>query len=688
MNQLIEDSADILIHEESNNIFNYTTVDIPMAANRILNLEPNYGLPIQIQRMPIPNLIKDLEAALSRIKLEETDTRKKEDIVNGLRAKTVNIITNFTKRSHKHHNHQSQITKDVIATKRFLKDNDNLIVAKSDKGNSTVIWYKEEYLRKMHEMLSDQTTYLKVKKDPTNKHQIRANKIIESLVKSNIIDKQEARSLTTYNAVPPKIYGLRKTHKQGCVLRPVVSCIDSLSYKVAALLHKYLIPYNILTFEHNMKDSFDFVRTLRTVELQEGYIMVSLNVVSLFTNVPKDLVTDIITKHWTQVKQHVRVEQNMLVEMINFCFESGYFSFQGEIYDQLDGCSMGNPASPSVANIAMNHIIEEAKQKLPFPIPFIKVYVDDTFIIIPRDGTDILLETFNSIHQRIQFTMELESELGLPFLDTLVKRNGDQLTTEMYSKPTNSNRILNFLSHHPLSQKLGVACGIFNRAVRLSTHDKVDISIEKAKSILRTNNYPNKIVKKCLGKTRARLEHAPQNATPEKIYSRFPFVAGLSERVGKCFGTTNCRLGFYNLNKVRGMYTRLKDKVDPNKRSNEVYKIPCSCNKHYIGQTKQLLKNRLNQHRLDCRNGNYLNKDKTALATHHFDTGHNFQFDKTTILDYETNWWKRNVSEMVFIKLHDTVNLRTDTQQLSAIYSNILTDYRQELNRIRRPTQT
>ncbi|KAI4478021.1 hypothetical protein M0804_012212 [Polistes exclamans] len=58
----------------------------------------------------------------------------------------------------------------------------------------------------------------------------------------------------------------------------------------------------------------------------------------------------------------------------------------------------------------------------------------------------------------------------------------------------------------------------------------------------------------------------------------------------------------------------------------------------WFGQTKQKLKNRLGQHRNDCKPTNVKKINTTALAEHHFKTGHNFKFDATTILDLEDNW--------------------------------------------------
>ncbi|KAJ4437686.1 hypothetical protein ANN_17831 [Periplaneta americana] len=54
-------------------------------------------------------------------------------------------------------------------------------------------------------------------------------------------------------------------------------------------------------------------------------------------------------------------------------------------------------------------------------------YVDDTFVVWPhgQDKLQEFLQHLNSIHANIQFTMEVESEGSLPFLDIHIHRKAD-----------------------------------------------------------------------------------------------------------------------------------------------------------------------------------------------------------------------------------------------------------------------
>ena len=70
-------------------------------------------------------------------------------------------------------------------------------------------------------------------------------------------------------------------------------------------------------------------------------------------------------------------------------------------------------------------------------------FLDDCFILwnstVPVDK---LWEELNSIHPKIQFTMEC-SETQLPFLDVLVKLNDGRISTDIYFKPTDTRLYLN-----------------------------------------------------------------------------------------------------------------------------------------------------------------------------------------------------------------------------------------------------
>lgn len=661
--------------QQHTTLYNFTNVQLPEYCIRVLNLAPKVGVPLNRNEIPIPTLIKDVEYGISRINIDDPDPRVIENVRNNYRLKVINSMTNFYSRQDNLIDDRWQnLLNDFKKTRQFLKDNKDIIVMRADKGGSTVIMRKDEYVETMRLMLSDSTVYSRIDKDPTNKFQTLANNLVNNLEKDGAIDNITAKGLKTHNAVPPRIYGLRKIHKEGCKLRPVVSSIKGPSYKLGRYIHQLLSPLVCLN-NINVKDSTEFVAFINRAQLPKNYILISLDVVSLFTNVPKMLVNKIIEEKWDSLSEIVKMKKDLFIRLMNSCFDLGYFSFEEKFYVQLDGTTMGGPASPTIANFVMQYILEKVSTLLPFEVKYMRLYVDDMFMAVPNGEVDNILNYFNGIDDKIQFTIEKEMNGCLPFLDVMVIRETDgTLKTNWYTKPTSSGRLLNFLSNHPMSQKKSVALGLLHRAINLS-HESFHIeNIERVKQLLKNNNYPPEFVNKCI--ERFKENQRKVRVSENKYFFKFPFIKSLSPHISRAFIGTDWKPASYNIKTIGNLYTKLKDKVDERVMSELIYAVPCECGKKYVGQTKQWLKSRTNQHRLDCRPVNIIKSEQTALARHHFNTGHNFDFSKISILDREDNYRKRCVSEMIHIYLNNTVNLKTDTNNLSCLYNGLLDSYK------------
>jgi len=67
----------------------------------------------------------------------------------------------------------------------------------------------------------------------------------------------------------------------------------------------------------------------------------------------------------------------------------------------------------------------------------------DIALAVSHHKSNELLAMFNSLHPRIQFTMEIGSK-KLYFLDVTLINNKNKLEFDWYRKPTFSGRVLNF----------------------------------------------------------------------------------------------------------------------------------------------------------------------------------------------------------------------------------------------------
>ncbi|EFN62854.1 hypothetical protein EAG_00122, partial [Camponotus floridanus] len=86
-----------------------------------------------------------------------------------------------------------------------------------------------------------------------------------------------------------RAYGLPKIHKPNCPLRIIVSSINSPLYKFAAFLHNCLFE-NLPDAKNHISNSYELVNSINNCFVEEHINLVSLDVVSLFTNVPTDLI--------------------------------------------------------------------------------------------------------------------------------------------------------------------------------------------------------------------------------------------------------------------------------------------------------------------------------------------------------------------------------------------------------------
>ncbi|XP_044760848.1 uncharacterized protein LOC123318294 [Coccinella septempunctata] len=600
----------------SKRIYNYTNVSLPPKVEELLQFGPKFNVPFLKKEIPVPRIIADVEYYISSREVNETfrDT---------LRADFVNLLTNYLHRVNGRVDVHDKMVRNFNITKRFLKDNNDIIVNKSDKGGSIVIMYREDYVNHVKGMLSDVNTYKLLKKDPTSSFQKRANALVDSLFENSFISEFEKKKLKKHNSVPPRLYCLRKTHKEGLHMRPIVSGINSPSSNIATFIHNTLSDV-ATTFQHQVNSSFEFVEFSKNVVLPDGYVLVSLDVTSLFTNITHALTVQIIKKNWQTISAYTCLDRKTFLMLVDFLFESSYFMFNGETYLQIEGTTMGGIASPIFGKFVMNDLVITVVSQLPFPVPFVKFYVDDSVMALPFDMIDETVKIFNSYHDKIQFTFEVETGGSLPFLDVCLHRTEEQkIITNWYTKPTSSGIILNYLSNHATSYKISAINNLLHRAINLSSPVYHDLNIKKVKHILRDNKYPKPFVDRIVSELlrKRNNEKTVNTTTMSKAYFKFPYVPELSQKIKRTLKTENSELVFYNMKTVGSLYSKIKDPINKDHRSGVIYGIPClDCDKMYIGQTRQYLQNRIKQHAYDVRD--VKNRERTALCSHFFKDDH------------------------------------------------------------------
>lgn len=160
----------------------------------------------------------------------------------------------------------------------------------------------------------------------------------------------------------------------------------------------------------------------------------------------------------------------------------------------------------------------------------------------------------------------------------------------------------------------------------------------------------------------------------ETKYVSAPYTPCLSEKLSKILVKHNITLAHQPRNKIKNtVFSKLKDTIPKQKTKHVVYAVPCGTDdgKIYVGQTGRMLETRINEHRNNMRK----KEAKTGLTQHHLEEGHNFNFDKTEILERIENQASRTIAEAFHIKLlgdDRVVNMQRECGGIDSTYNGLV----------------
>ena len=130
--------------------------------------------------------------------------------------------------------------------------------------------------------------------------------------------------------------------------------------------------------EYSIKTTTDFAERLSNRPVDDDEVLVSYDVSSIFTEVPlNETIDHIVLEIYTNNKLPQLSSKLLLRRHLCNVTKNTVFSLNDVLYKEIDGCGMGNPLSPVLANIFMAKL--EADVVRPFNPPFYDRYVDDCF---------------------------------------------------------------------------------------------------------------------------------------------------------------------------------------------------------------------------------------------------------------------------------------------------------------------
>ena len=591
-----------------------------------------------------------------------------KDPVVKLKAKTLLLrlyskyVSGFFYNRKKFHNLEEE---ELEALLKLSRD-DTIIVSSPDKGHGVVIMNKSDYIAKMNVILSDQSKFKKVETDDNIENLTKFQSFLRNLNNTKIRkDKSQPINDAVYEEIRPKcartavMYGLPKLHKDGVPLRPILSSYDSFSYLASKWLCTFL--EGLRSSPTVIKDTFSLCEFLNKNSNLSRHYMVSLDVSSLFTNIPVDFVIDLILKKCylsATDKLYGGFTKLQLRKLLTWCTKCTTFIFNGELYQQIDGVAMGSPLAPFLADVFMNWLIDNKSHEYngKYPVLILR-YVDDLLIFF-EDEADILpfYSFMNNIHCNIKFADPDKEVHGLiKFLDICIQRTDTGFDLSIFRK-FDIQLYTHWTSFVPHKMKKNTLLSILHRACMISSNYNIMHSeFKKIVHIFSKLGYPYGFILNCIQEklnkminTGFKSSAKVSDVDTRRLFISLSYLGDVSVQINKELSNfiknikidRKLDLCFVNKTfKVKDMFN-FKDKQSLLSRAGVVYRLNCSCGESYIGQSGRNLSKRFAIHE---ETGCHLKDNPT----------HSIDYSSPDIIGVESDYYKRAILESLYIQKHN-----------------------------------
>ena len=633
---------------KQNFIVNYSNINLTEEEKDILNNGLKHRIAPKIP--PIQDIVVNIESSLRCLNL--VDNKKNE-----IRFEVKKVLDEFNDRNIIHD--KKELT---LINQLRMKD---IFIMKPDKGKGVVLMNKDDYENRMISTIND-GPYSTLNIDgrwkngsPLNKMQNDVLNLLKDLKNKNICNNFFTKSLIVSNPKVPVMYGLPKTHKIGRKMRPIISNIRSPTSKIAR--------WTVKTFESlnypkgfSIQNSVELVSKLKDIKMEDDEILVSFDIVGLYPNVPLPEAFEAI-EHYLSQANITMERKEMLTRFVDICMKQNIFQLRGKFYQQTSGLSMGNSASPMVAQFFMNKFETEIKHEVWFPRIWFR-YVDDIIAIVKKDEATNILNELNSKYPTIKFTMESEDNDSIPFLDLRLSRLNNEIEFDIYRKPTDNQLMINATSFHHQSHKHAAIHSMMHRLFNIPISPmNFKKELDYIKETCKLNGYQDKIINQIFIKHKRKSERINATSlknvpTTDEINSNFlglPYYGNLTEKIKRKLKPFNIRVAYQNPGKLSDLIGSTKDKNIDELAKSGIYQLSCAdCDAIYIGQTKRNIGIRRNEHINDCFKPE---NPESAMAYHCITKSHSIR--NVSLLKEVHDTYKLDSWESLQLKLNEDENL-------------------------------
>ena len=288
------------------------------------------------------------------------------------------------------------MTKEEYQAIKSLKHNSDIIIKPADKGSAIVVLDKQSYIQEGQRQLNDTKFYEQTDSNHTGEVINRVNLHVHNMLQRGETSQKTCSYLTTNIDRTQQFYLLPKIHKDllNPPGRPIVSGSGGPTEKISQLVDHFIGKIVPLSQSY-IRDSTHVINILNGFTVQPGMLLCTLDITSLYTNIPHNEIIESIKKMLAIHKPPDSLQHNSyVIELLELVLTNNHFEFNGKYYHQLSGTAMGTKLAPSYANLFMTTFEEKYVYTYPLKPELWNRFIDDISMIWPS-GKNSLLKFMN-----------------------------------------------------------------------------------------------------------------------------------------------------------------------------------------------------------------------------------------------------------------------------------------------------
>ncbi|XP_053372926.1 uncharacterized protein LOC128546436 [Mercenaria mercenaria] len=206
----------------------------------------------------------------------------------------IDAITHELLQKNSKYRFRPNLSTDELSALKNLRNDDSIILKKSDKGSVIVVMNRTDYIAEVNRQLNNTAYYKKLDHNPVEQFSKDVTDVLDVICR-NVNGDSNDTLVVPSDARTPQFYILPKIHKDinselplGYPGRPIVSGYNSFTEGISEYIDNILKPH-MEALPSYVKDSTDFIKKLGSMpNISPNAFLVTMDVSSLYTNIPHD----------------------------------------------------------------------------------------------------------------------------------------------------------------------------------------------------------------------------------------------------------------------------------------------------------------------------------------------------------------------------------------------------------------